>query len=494
MESQQGSSSNGDNLNVNDVDISDWLPDEYVKWVKMEATKLGVHDVYITYPLLVAVSYLSQHSEASYLIKNEAGDVINLHTEPLILYGLVCGDSGSNKSGAIKVIMDIVDSIYNVHGEVDHSLDTFSLDGLMGALIKNNGCAVGLYDELSTFNDSLDRGSNGSYERARFLTLFNAGKWQKNTKTSGDCRIRNPRFNMLAFTQPKYATKFSEENKDNGLFARFLLAIPPERPVFVGEKKRLLFSMPKVPNISQMISSIYERCTYGDKNCHGIQLVLSLTDGSAGIYDTHHDNVVKTKVGFTGIYKSSLCKSIGILLRLGGIMSLIRNSVNSVDNDEAPIYDNDIKLIDIKRAMNVLQYSLKTTSEFTSTDKNIVSVDSACGRLKEMSRRQKLPMPSPENFTLDYVLSFPRPTRRILLCKEKKLSEISRDKIYPPVPATDTRDGGAIARNFVQGLSVLGFGEVDVKGKMFKRYNPDDEDCPAVDDLRSVWKVLNILA
>ena len=74
-----------------------------------------------------------------------------------------------------------------------------------------------------------------------------------------------------------------------------------------------------------------------------------------------------------------------------------------------------------------------------------------------------------------------------------KISKISQNKIYPAVPDLDTRDGGLIARNFLNGLAVLGFGTVDNETKTFRRVHPDDEECSDPDDLRRKWLQLGLL-
>ena len=119
-------------------DLDAWFPPEYVRWIRLMSTKLGVNELYIALPLIVSVAYCTQHSSARYVMKNNAGEDVVLHEEPLILYGLVAGESGTNKSGAIKILMDLIDGIRNVHGDnVDHSLDTFSHEARLSK------CAIG---------------------------------------------------------------------------------------------------------------------------------------------------------------------------------------------------------------------------------------------------------------------------------------------------------------------------------------------------------------
>ena len=55
-----------------------------------------------------------------------------------------------------------------------------TLEGLMQEMVANKGSLVGIFDEFSTFKDNLDKGSSGSAEKGRYLSLFNASSWKKN--------------------------------------------------------------------------------------------------------------------------------------------------------------------------------------------------------------------------------------------------------------------------------------------------------------------------
>ena len=78
-------------------------------------------------------------------------------------------------------MLDMLEEVENELG-VDHTFDSGTLEGLMKGMIENNNTLFGVFDELATFNDGLDKGSNGVSERSRFLTLFNGGRWKKKRK------------------------------------------------------------------------------------------------------------------------------------------------------------------------------------------------------------------------------------------------------------------------------------------------------------------------
>ena len=90
----------------------------------------------------------------------------------------------------------------------------------------NHGSVIGVFDEFATFRDNLDKGSSGAAEKGRFLSLFNASSWKKSTKSSGTVNIEDPRFNLISYTQPKYACGFSRNNVSDGFFQRFLITLP----------------------------------------------------------------------------------------------------------------------------------------------------------------------------------------------------------------------------------------------------------------------------
>ena len=120
--------------------------------------------------------------------------------EPVILYALLCGRSGTNKSCSLQVILELLNGIEN-NTEGSHTFDSGILEGLMQSMRLNNGTVMAWHDEFSTFNDSLDKGNSGSCEKSRYLSLYSGSSWSKKTKTSGNIEVIDPRLNMFAFMQ-----------------------------------------------------------------------------------------------------------------------------------------------------------------------------------------------------------------------------------------------------------------------------------------------------
>ena len=112
------------------VDTSKWFPSAVSEWITYHATLLGVPDTYISYPLISAISYCAQHA----IIRLED----EMHHEPVLIYGLVGGRSGTNKSAALKKVTDMVMGIENPNPGT-HVFDTGTTEGLMKAMHDNSG-------------------------------------------------------------------------------------------------------------------------------------------------------------------------------------------------------------------------------------------------------------------------------------------------------------------------------------------------------------------
>ena len=126
------------------------------------------------------------------------------HKEPLIIYSIIAGRSGTNKSAALGLISELIENI-----RPTSIFDSGTIDGLEKSLTENKGSVISVNDEFSNFVENLDRGSTGNGEKSRILTLYNGSNWSKKTKTSGCFTIEDPRLNIVGFTQPYYLFHFA---------------------------------------------------------------------------------------------------------------------------------------------------------------------------------------------------------------------------------------------------------------------------------------------
>ena len=97
-----------------------WFPQPVAKWISHHALLLGVPETYISLPFLVATAYCLQHTTVK----------MDFHTEPTILYGLVGGRSGTNKSTSLQLITDLLSNIDTGAKQANHLFDSGTLEGL----------------------------------------------------------------------------------------------------------------------------------------------------------------------------------------------------------------------------------------------------------------------------------------------------------------------------------------------------------------------------
>ena len=96
----------------------------------------------------------------------------------------------------------------------------------------------------------------------------------------------------------------------------------------------------------------------------------------------------------------------------------------------------------------------------------------------------------PDNMNMDFLMQHNHIVKRIIKSEKMPLSDITRDNVYPVI---NKEKGAKVASRFINGLCCLGFGEITGdKKRNFKRYNPEDKDCPDKENLKHKWRKLNL--
>ena len=104
--------------------------------------------------------------------------------------------------------------------------------------------------------------------------------------------------------------------------------------------------------------------------------------------------------------------------------------------------------------------------------------------------KYKQPIPQPENMTMDYLLSNYTHARSLCLKSDKvQMGVITKNKMYPH--GEDLEKGRQPAFRFVRGLECLGLGKYSPSTDSFKRFNPNDDNCPDKEELKKKWQKLN---
>ena len=149
--------------------------------------------------------------------------------------------------------------------------------------------------------------------------------------------------------------------------------------------------------------------------------------------------------------------------------------VNPVNHEEYPV----IKKEDFVMAVEITKFSLDTS--LTIMRKQEQDVKSSA------EKQGKKPVPEPSDISMEYLLLHQIHVMNILKVDEIKIKDITRMKNYP------NGTGGRLpAVKFVRGMEQNGLGKFSLELDSFKRYHPDDEDCPSREDVRRKWQRLCI--
>ena len=294
-------------------ECSKWFPKKINDWIFEHSRRLGVPKTYLSIPLLITASHLSMHARIQ---------IDEKQFEESILYGIVGGDSGTNKSACLKMFSEMID---NIRSPV--KFDTGTSDGLRLALIENNRCVISMNDEFSTFFENLDK--PGGIERSRVLSLYGATPWGKWTKTNGIVTIQDPRFTLFGFSQIENLIEFGRKNLTDGFFQRFLCAVPEEVFVYRREQKEALKNTKDVINMEELLKILYNTCK--DKD-----IVIKMDDEADKEYDDFHDEGVdfRRENKENKNEKSIVSKARTMTVRVSGIIALLRSSLENLQENQ----------------------------------------------------------------------------------------------------------------------------------------------------------------
>ena len=212
---------------------------------------------------------------------------------------------------------------------------------------------------------------------------------------------------------------------------------------------------------------------------------LKLDKEALNLYDDFHEDIIdfRKQDRFEESKLSVKSKSLGLVMRLSAIISLLRSSCSKILN-ESYEHSDIVTGSDFSMAKRIVEISVNTAFAILPDSTNVVGSSG-----KRASCIRSTPLPDPENLTIDFLKPFHKQVKRIIRKECTPLSTITRDKIYPII---NNESGSRVGRKFVNGLEQLGFGKFSPNSKSFKRYSPDSESCPDRENLKKKYKALNI--
>ena len=461
-------------------DVEKTFPAEVCEWIKKKSTELGVPYSYIAFPFLTSVAYCLGASNVK---------VTESYKEPIILYSLISGRSGTNKSGSLSIFRDIVGSIpcteepENEEEEADknekreqrrqqerqHVFDSGTMEGLMTTLKENGGSVLCAVDEFSTFLDSMDKGSNGSAERSRYLSLWSGIPWSKKTKHGGLESIESPRFQFVGFNQNYFLINMIiNSNHFDGFLPRFLIATSSE--VYISLKEKIeCASKPDELDAKDLIHTLF-RC-FND----GFEFIFS--EKALEKLCKYHDDVVlefRKQDKYEDTKSMIMSKSISNVIRVSGIQSAVRGMIDALKKDEVnDVIDLQVEEIDIERALTIVKYSV---------DCMFALIDVTMGK---RSLKRHAEIPDVEVMDAEFLIQHKSKIQRMYAQETRRIpfSQITRNHIYPQVGGKCNKDN---AKKFLMGLEKFGIGTLhqgDGEKPVFELTDKENIPTPELRDL-----------
>lgn len=233
----------------------DRLPRTFRRFVETSADSIGVDPAYVALPLLGAAAGAIGASR-SIALKST-------WIEPCVLWPVVVGESGSGKTPgldrALEPLRDIQTRLLAEHDCARREFDAQRVEAkakggdvpeserprprrllvsdctveALSVLLRDNPRGLTLdRDELSGWVGSFDAYKNGSADSSFWLSLYRAQPVAVDRKTSPDpILVPRPHLSIVGTVQPGVLRRLlGKRNRENGLAARLLLAMPPRRP------------------------------------------------------------------------------------------------------------------------------------------------------------------------------------------------------------------------------------------------------------------------
>ena len=419
------------NVPINENEI---FPENILCWLVKKSNELGVPVSYLTYPLMTSIAYCLGGSSVR---------VTETYTEPVILYCLVSGRSGTNKSGSLSLMKDMLCS---VNMATEHVFDTGTMEGLMGTMKSNGGSVLCAVDEFAIFLDAMDKNSNGNAEKCRYLSLWSGIEWSKKTKHGGLDLIKNPRFQFIAYNQNYFLMNLIKNlNHYDGFLPRFLVATPKEVYIPLREKINAAKENDDI-NMGKIMKNVFEHFHRNG----GVSFELS--SDAMNDFANYHDNDVlefRKEEKFNDLKSMILSKSIGNVLRVSAVQCALRLGLNSLANDNA--FENIlIEREDIVRAIVLVKYSVNVLL-------SIIDDTRGSSPVPVMKRKRNEYMPEPHVMDEEFLHMHRAKIQKIFNQDTKVIpfSQISRNHLYPQIGGKQDR---VCAIKFLKGLEKNGLG------------------------------------
>ncbi|MEM9374133.1 MAG: DUF3987 domain-containing protein, partial [Planctomycetota bacterium] len=309
------------------------LPQPVRAFVEENARSIGVDPSYLALPLLTACAGAIGNSA---VIRPKQD-----WEEPCILWTAIVGESGTGKSPALNRVLKIVNDRENKQirehllavkqaepaADVEPCprflLNDVTTEMLIKMLHENPRGLLVACDELSGWFDhdryASGRGGGGT---ARWLQVWGGGSISLDRKHAGSDHAERASVSICGGIQPGILKRvLTQTHQDNGLAARVLFAMPPERPMAWSED-----TMSKATSDAMRLvfDRLFEMPMESLSDGELVPRVFAPTSDAKPIFVRFYDRIGEDVVGMEGAVRAAWNKLKGQAARLALVHHLIR--------------------------------------------------------------------------------------------------------------------------------------------------------------------------
>ncbi|TWT31162.1 hypothetical protein KOR34_45380 [Posidoniimonas corsicana] len=195
----------------------------------------------------------------------------------------------------------------------------------LAVLLKDNPRGLlCLHDELASLLGNMDRYAGGggkvSGDVPFYLSAYNAQPYRHDRKTSASVFLRRPLLSIAGGCQPSiFNQAMSEENRENGLLARFLLTFPDDRThKWVDGDRVNSFTY------SQLVTDLAELQPAGFDGKKIVPESIGLDDGARGQFKEWFEEIQEERQLAQDLEAAALAKLEGAAARVAMVFHCVR--------------------------------------------------------------------------------------------------------------------------------------------------------------------------
>lgn len=206
-------------------------------------------------------------------------------------------------------------------------------------------------DELAGWFGDMDRYSNGKGGDApRWLSMWSADPITVDRKSTGTTYVHRPAVSITGSIQPGILRRtLGTEHREDGMAARFLMAMPPEVPDTWSDDD---ISPERQADLERIVETLLALTHDTDDDGHPCPVEVGVDPDARARFIEWHDKHIQRMTGHTGELRAALAKMKGYVLRLALVFHMTRQASGESVRD-------DIDEQSVNSAINLVEWHIR---------------------------------------------------------------------------------------------------------------------------------------